>query len=83
LRGWKFRRQIGIGPYIADFVCSEARLVLEIDGSQHVERADYDEQRTAAIEALGYRVLRLWNHDVLARTDQVLDAIAIALDERK
>lgn len=73
--GLKFRRQHRIGAYFADFFCAEARLVVEVDGGQHVDRRDYDEARTGFIESQGYRVLRVWNDDVLARMAGVLDEI--------
>src|SRR5438445_12480612 len=60
----KFRRQAPIGKYIADFVCPEAGLIIEIDGSQHAE-SDTDRIRKAELEAKGFRVLRFWNDDVL------------------
>jgi very-short-patch-repair endonuclease len=72
---WKFRRQVPLGPYVVDFVCFRARLVVELDGGQHVERADYDSARTAWLDANGFRVIRFWNHDALLRTDDVLAAI--------
>lgn len=78
LMGWKFRRQHPIGPYIADFACIEARLVIELDGGQHLG-STRDAARTAALQAGGYRVIRFWNNDVLMRTTAVLDAIHAAL----
>jgi very-short-patch-repair endonuclease len=78
--GLKFRRQVPVGPFIADFLCFEARLILEVDGSQHAERrADYDVRRTAYLESQGYRVLRFWNGDVLARPGSVIEAIYAAI----
>ena len=77
----KFRRQRPIGPYFADFACLEARLIVELDGGQHVEAAVYDESRTRFIEAQGYRVLRFWNHEVLTQTDAVRERILQALQE--
>jgi very-short-patch-repair endonuclease len=74
----KFRRQHRIGPYIVDFICLAHELILELDGSQHLEATDYDATRTRYLESVGYRVLRFWNDDALARTDIVLDAIACA-----
>jgi very-short-patch-repair endonuclease len=72
LEGLKFRRQAPIGPYVADFVCVEAMLVIEVDGSQHAEaRATYDARRTAYLESLGYRISRFWNSDVLKNIDGV------------
>jgi len=69
--GLKFRRQRQIGPYIADFVCLEWRLVIEADGGQHGSEADL--QRDAWFERNGYTVLRFWNNDVLAQTTSVLE----------
>ena len=77
--GYKFRRQHPIDGYIADFVCLEEQLVVELDGGQHTEQTQYDAQRTEALERLGFRVLRYWNNDVLTNTDGVLLAILLAL----
>ncbi len=79
LQGWKFRRQYRIGRYIADFSCLEKRLVVELDGSQHLEATEHDALRTRFLEARGFRVLRFWNDDVLRETDAVLDTICTAL----
>ena len=75
-----FRRQVPIRHYIADFVCHRARLVIEVDGGQHGE--EVDAERTALIEAEGYRVLRFWNHDVIGNPDGVWTLIAAALRGR-
>ena len=77
----KFRRQRPIGPYFADFVCLEAKLIVELDGGQHVDAAAYDENRTRFMQAEGYRVLRFWNNEVLTRTDAVRERILQALQE--
>ena len=74
--GHKFRRQQPVGPYIVDFVCLEKRLVVEVDGSQHIEQRSYDEARTVWLESQGYRVLRFWNNEVLKETDVVVEVIA-------
>ncbi len=79
LLGFKFRRQHRIGLYYVDFVCAEACLVIELDGSQHLEQVEYDTLRTERLQAQGYRVLRFWNDDVLLRMDAVLDEILRAL----
>ena len=81
LLGFKFVRQQPIGPFIADFVCREADLVIELDGGQHAEdeAVKRDAQRTAVIAQHGYEVLRFWNNDVLARTDGVLEMILARL----
>jgi len=78
LDGAKFRRQQPIGPFIADFVCQEHRLIVEADGGQHADSPD-DAQRTAFLESKGYRVLRFWNNDILRNLDGVAQVIAAAL----
>lgn len=75
LEGSKFRRQQPIGRYIVDFVCLEKKLVVEIDGGQDSAQARADAERTAWLEAQGFRVLRFWNHDVLCDIEAVSDAI--------
>jgi len=73
----KFRRQHVIKPYIVDFYCHEIGLVIELDGGQHGtdDAIEYDSERTKFLEALGLTVVRYWNHDVLGRTDVVLEAL--------
>ena len=73
LGGFKFKRQHPIGRYIADFVCLERRLVVEVDGGQHSE--EQDSNRTRSLEQAGYRVIRFWDNEVLLSTDNVLEAI--------
>ena len=75
LGGFKFRRQHPIGRYVVDFVCVECRLIVELDGGQHVERAHYDDARTRWLMARGYSVARYWDDDVLLRRAAVLDDI--------
>ncbi len=82
LAGAKFRRQVPIGPFIADFACYAAQLVVELDGGQHVDTAAADATRTAWLEKRGFRVLRFWNNDVLGNPDGVLERISEALRER-
>ena len=79
--GYQFRRQEPIGKYIVDFLCYQQRLVIELDGGQHQEQADYDTERTRWLEYRGFRVIRFWNDDVLRETEGVLEAIRIALQE--
>ena len=67
-----------VGPFIADFLCREQLLIVELDGGQHSENLK-DAARTAFLEQTGYRVLRFWNHDVLGNTEGVLHAISVAL----
>lgn len=71
----KFRRQQVIAPYIVDFYCHEIGLVIELDGGQHGtdDAVEYDAERTKFLEALGLTVMRYWNHDVLGRTEVVLE----------
>ncbi|GAB3648969.1 endonuclease domain-containing protein [Ramlibacter alkalitolerans] len=71
----KFRRQRPIGNYIADFACLEIGLVVELDGGQHAEQLAYDAQRQNDMQALGFRTLRFWNHEVLTETDAVMEKI--------
>jgi len=77
--GCKFRRQQVIGPYIADFLCIEPKIVIELDGGQHLEQQEYDEQRSQYLRPLGYRVLRFWNHEVLQELDAVLESVRLAV----
>ena len=77
LAGLKFRRQHPIGRYIADFCCEDEKLVVELDGGQHADDADRDEERTRYIEKHGYRVVRYWNSEVLDNLDSVLADIRI------
>ena len=79
LNGFKFRRQRAIGPYIADFVCLEAGLVIELDGSQHLAQATYDERRDVFLKENGFRVLRFWNGSVFSEIDSVVETIFEAL----
>lgn len=76
----KFRRQHPIGSFVADFCCVEAGLIIELDGGQHADNADADEQRTSYLRQNGFRVLRFWNNAVLQNTDAVMDGIARALE---
>lgn len=79
LSDFKFRRQHRIGLYYADFVCIDVHLVVELDGSQHLDQIVYDDARTLFLQLQGYRVLRFWNDEVLLRMDDVMDVILRAL----
>ena len=79
MMGVKFRRQVPIGPYIADFASRTARLVIEADGGQHGEQEEADRERTEFLERRGYTVLRFWNHMILNETEAVMDVIADAV----
>lgn len=82
IAGHHFRRQHPVAEYFVDFACLEMRLVVELDGGQHLDTRAYDDKRTARLEKLGFRVLRFWNDDVMLRTDCVLEVIWRALVER-
>jgi adenine-specific DNA-methyltransferase len=79
LAGYKFRRQVPLGPYVADFVCLSARLIVELDGGQHGEQINYDSDRTKRLEAEDFRVLRFWNSQVFEEREAVLETILSAL----
>ncbi len=78
--GLKFRRQHPVPPYVADFCCVSARLIVELDGSQHCE--EIDAAGTRYIESQGWCILRFWNNDALLQTEAVLDAIWNAVNNR-
>jgi very-short-patch-repair endonuclease len=81
MAGFRFRRQVPIGSYIADFACLSARLIIEIDGRRHSKQDGHflDEKRTEWLEARGYQVLRFWNSDVLSDIDRVTGFVYNAL----
>ncbi len=79
LNGYKFRRQYPVGPFITDFACLDAGLIVEVDGGQHGDQRAKDEARTRFLEGRGFKVLRFWNNDVLQQTEVCLEAIASAL----
>jgi very-short-patch-repair endonuclease len=75
MTGSHFRRQVQIGPFIADFACHKHKLVVEIDGGQHGSQLKEDQTRTRRLESEGYRVLRFWNNEVLSNIEGVLIVI--------
>ena len=77
LEGTHFRRQVPIGPYVADFGCMPAKLLIEVDGSQHglKKNVDKDEARTRWLNAEGYRVLRFWNNDIIRNLKGLMEAV--------
>lgn len=81
LNGFKFVRQLPIGPYFADFACRDARLVVEVDGSQHAD-SDHDRRRDGFMNSEGWSVARFWNVDVLSDVAPVLETIVAILDGR-
>lgn len=81
--GVGFRRQHAIGPYIVDFCAPRRKLIVEVDGSQHLEQQEYDAERTAFLEALGYRVLRFFNGDVMNKIEEVVGVILEQLSQEE
>ncbi|TDR28983.1 endonuclease domain-containing protein [Hydromonas duriensis] len=75
IAGVKFRRQFGIDGYIVDFVSLEIGLIIELDGGQHVQLHQHDQQRDDALRAQGFEVLRFWNDAVFTQTESVLEQI--------
>ncbi|MFZ1991309.1 MAG: endonuclease domain-containing protein, partial [Alphaproteobacteria bacterium] len=84
MTGTHFRRQVPIGHYIADFACMKARLVIEIDGEQHAlgRGPERDAARSDWLESQGFKVIRLWNHDVLQHTKEIAETILLEVQER-
>ena len=83
--GFKFRRQVPLGDYVADFVCFERGLIVELDGSQHAEpeQAAFDAKRTSVLEAAGFRVVRIWASDLFKERDGVMETILNALHRKR
>jgi very-short-patch-repair endonuclease len=75
LDGLRFRRQVPLGPFIVDFACYDARLVVELDGGQHGETTEADAARTQWLEGRGFRVVRFWNPEIFENLDGVLTVI--------
>ena len=81
LKGVNFRRQHAIGNYIGDFVSVKKKLVIELDGSQHLEQEEYDIERTKYLESLGYKIIRFWNNQVIDDIEGVICSIELVLFE--
>jgi very-short-patch-repair endonuclease len=79
--GVNFRRQHATGKYIPDFVCIEKKLIIELDGSQHLEQEEYDKERTKYLNSLGYKVIRFWNNEMANHVDVVILAILHAMED--
>ena len=75
LPNYKWRRQMPIGPYFADFACHSTKLVIELDGGQHANAQANDSERTRFMETQGFRVIRFWNNDIVDNVDGVLHRI--------
>ena len=81
--GVSFRRQHAIGNYVPDFVCIKKKLIIELDGSQHLEQEEYDKERTKFLELQGYKVIRFWNNSVMNDMNAVIKSIQFALEDKK
>ena len=79
--GIRFRRQHAIGPFITDFCSPKSKLIIELDGSQHLEQEEYDSERTEYLASQGYKVIRFWNNDVMNNIEKVMQAIHRTLEE--
>ena len=79
--GIRFRRQHAVGSYIIDFCAPRIKMIIEVEGSQHLDQEEYDAERTSFLESKGYRVIRFWNGDVMTDIEGVLRAIDMALEE--
>ncbi len=82
LNGVYFRRQHAIGQYVPDFCAIKAKLIIELDGSQHIDQDKYDEERTKYLEKKGYKILRFWNSQVMNDIDGVIREIVAALEPK-
>ena len=83
LGGSHFRRQHPIGPYFADFCCIQWRLLVELDGGQHVQQAGYDQQRSSWLTQQGFLILRFWNSEVVHQLPGVVERISQAIQARR
>ena len=81
INGVNFRRQHAIGNFIVDFVSIKQKLVIELDGSQHLDQEEYDAERTAYLESQGYKVIRFWNNQIMNDINGAVRSIEIALTE--
>lgn len=79
LSGYKFKRQVPIDRYIADFVCFQRRMIIEADGSQHVD-SEYDTRRDAYLRSQGFEIMRFSNYDILTNDEGVAEMILAALE---
>jgi len=78
--GIRFRRQYAIGTYITDFCAPRKKIIIELDGSQHLDQEEYDDERTKYLESQGYKVIRFWNNQVMKDIDDVMKEILFALE---
>ncbi len=81
LQGFRFRRQHPIGRYIVDFVCLELKLIIELDGGQHMDQRQYDTNRSQWLQINGFKTVRFWNSDILDNPDGVMQTIYMHLPQ--
>jgi len=81
LQGFRFRRQHPIGRYIVDFVCLELKLIIELDGGQHIDQQQYDTNRSQWLQTNGFKTVRFWNSDILDNLEGVMETICIHLPQ--
>jgi len=79
---YKFRRQFPIGGYIVDFICLELKLIIELDGAQHLEAENKDAERTEILNKQGFKVIRFWNNDVIDNLEGVLEQLRLDIETR-
>ncbi len=80
---YKFRRQYPVEPYIADFICLELKLIIEIDGSQHYDQFDKDTERTLFLNQRGFKIVRFWNNELFDNLEGVLERIRLVVEKQK
>ena len=80
---YKFRRQYSVEPYIADFICLELKLIIEIDGSQHYDQFDKDTERTLFLNQRGFKIVRFWNNELFDNLEGVLERIRLGVEKQK
>ena len=83
LEGVHFRNQHAIGNYVVDFCAPRKKLIIELDGSQHIDQEGYDKERTEYLESKGYKVIRFWNNDVMNDIESVIRAIMYATESER
>jgi very-short-patch-repair endonuclease len=73
--GYKFRRQAPLGDFVVDFICYEAKLIIELDGRDHIDKKRLDLYRTKHLESMGFTIMRFWNYEVFTQTKTIIDKI--------
>lgn len=82
LSGYKFRRQAPLGHFIVDFICFEAKLIIELDGKDHLRKRRSDSHRTGCLQSMGFTILRFWNYEVFTQLNLVIDRIQKQLQSK-